>query len=277
MRWFASSVLCAALVACTVSEPVQEEVGAPPPADVLYVGNAGILVAHGQTKILFDPLYQNDYGQYQLVPPELRTMLFEADGPFSEIDAILISHAHGDHFNAADLISFHAAHPDAFIIAPPQALDTLLATGAVGDGMAARFIPMGLDYGDDPLRVALQDMTVEAVRIPHAGGAQRRSIENMVYRVTLGDTATVIHMGDADPADAHFAPYENYWQAARTDAAFPPYWFFLSEAGTAILETRINAAGAIGVHVPVEAPANLVATGQDFFHSPGEVRQISVE
>ncbi|MEO1406196.1 MAG: MBL fold metallo-hydrolase [Pseudomonadota bacterium] len=246
-------------------------------ADVMYLGNAGIMVVQGSTKVLFDPLFRDDYGQYQLVPPEIRTRLFEAEPPFDNIDAVLISHAHGDHFNAVDIVKFHEAHPDALIVAPEQALDTMIATGSVTDAMAARFVSIDLDYGDVPVSIPFTSLTVEAVRIPHAGGAPRRPIENIAYRVTLEDEATVMHLGDADPTVEDFANYSDHWQARETDMAFPPYWFFLNFQGQAVVSAGLNASNATGVHVPIAVPQNLIETGQPFFASPGEVRSFQTE
>jgi L-ascorbate metabolism protein UlaG (beta-lactamase superfamily) len=46
-----------------------------------YLANAGVLISHGETKIVFDPLFDNDYNFYELVPTHLQ--LF---GPSQAID-----------------------------------------------------------------------------------------------------------------------------------------------------------------------------------------------
>lgn len=269
--------LAALLLAAACAAPEKGDEGEAGPVaagEAVYLGNEGVLVVSGGTKLLFDPLYGNTFGQYQAVPEDMRAAILSAAPPFEGVDAVLISHAHADHFDAADLIAFHAAHPDALIIAPPQAHDAILATGAAPDGMADRFVTMGLDYGTDPLVVAFEGLTVEAVRIPHSGGEARRGIENLAYRVTLGGRATVLHMGDADPAAPDFADYDAHWQARQTDLAFPPYWFALSTSGQAVLSDRLNARAWVGVHVPQTVPADLEASGADYFHMPGERREI---
>ena len=241
---------------------------------VYHIGNAGLLIQQGTTKILFDPLYRNGYNNYHLVPEAVKADVLAGAAPFDDINAILISHAHGDHFDAEDVIAFHAGNPEALIIGPPQAIEDIEETGKVTDALRARFVPMGLDYGQDPLKVDFEHLAVEAVRIPHAGGPGRREIENLVYRVTLEGAATVMHMGDADPALEFFAPYETHWQDRNTGTAFPPYWFFLSAEGTQIVDTVLNVEEAIGVHVPVRIPDELVASGRNFFGDPGGVRRL---
>lgn len=242
--------------------------------EAFHLGNEGVLITHGDTKIMFDPLYRNGYNNYHLVPPEIKRAVLAGEAPFDQIDAVLISHAHGDHFDAGDIVAFHEANPEALIIGPPQAIEQIRATGAVSERLETRFVPMGLDYGADPLRVAFDGLTVEAVRIPHAGGLGRRDIENLVYRVSLEGEATVMHMGDADPALEFFAPYAAHWEAERTGTAFPPYWFFLSAEGVEIVDQHLNAEDKIGVHVPINVPPGLIASGRDYFGEPGDVRQI---
>ncbi len=63
-----------------------------------YLANAGVMIARGETKILFDPFFRNDYGQYDLVPEEMEAALFAGTLPWDGIDAIFISHHHGDHY-----------------------------------------------------------------------------------------------------------------------------------------------------------------------------------
>ena len=242
-----------------------------------YLGNEGVMIVQGNTKVLFDPLYRNGFNTYHLVPADLKAKLLAGAPPFDHVDAMLISHAHGDHFDAPDILAFHETNPDALIIGPPQAIAQILETGAVSARLENRLVPMGLEYGADPLSLSFEDLQVEAVRIPHAGGPGRREIENLVYRVTLQAGATVMHMGDADPALHFFTPYDAHWQARRTDVAMPPYWFFLSAEGVSIVDEHLNAAEAIGVHVPVSVPVNLKSSGRAYFSTPDEVRPLQTD
>jgi L-ascorbate metabolism protein UlaG (beta-lactamase superfamily) len=103
-------------------------------------------------------------------------------------------------------------------------------------------------------------------------------VENIAFRVTLDATTTVVHLGDADTSDAHFARDEAYWRRRRTHVAFPPYWFFTNDNGRQVLERRIAAARAIGVHVPTNVPSRAVQRapelrGHELFTVPGEVRE----
>ena len=131
-----------------------------------------------------------------------------------------------------------------------------------------------LEYKDEPKSMSLGNIKFDAVRIPHAGWPQRAGISNLVFRVTLNNATTVVHMGDADPNDVHFKPLIAHWNTQHTNTAFPPYWFMTSENGQLILKERINADHNIAVHVPMQVPDDLIKSGEKYFSTPGEKSQL---
>lgn len=238
-----------------------------------YLGNEAIMVENGDNKILFDPFFHNSYNHYQLVPEEIRKALFNNKAPYDNIDVIFISHAHGDHFAADDMLKYLLKFPKIKLIAPKQAIDKLMALEK-SQSVKDQTIAIQLNRGDKPKTIQLDKLLIEAVRIPHAGWPGRADISNLVFRVTLDKDVTIMHMGDADPNDTHFKPYKDYWQKNLTNTAFPPYWFFTSEDGQIILDERINAEKTIGVHVPVKVPFELKMTGEEYFSKPSEHKSV---
>ena len=245
-------------------------------AQATYLGNEGVMVTNGDTKIVFDPFFHNDYNTYQLVPEDIRTALFNNQAPYNDIDAIFISHAHGDHFSAEDMFKYLEANKQSRVIAPKQAIDKLLSLPE-SESIKKQVTSIALAFGDQPKTLNIDELTIDAVRIPHAGWPGRADIENLVFRVTLDDTVTVMHMGDADPNDSHYAPLTKHWQKTTTDTAFPPYWFFGTPEGNDILDNRLNVKQAIGVHVPVKVPVSLKDSGKSYFSMPGEHRAIHLK
>lgn len=241
--------------------------------EVAYLGNEGLLISQHKTKVLFDPFFHNDYNTYQLVPQSMLDAIFSGKPPYNDIDAIFISHAHGDHFAPEDLLRYLNSFPHTKLIAPQQAIDkiTQLTEFELPD---KQVIPIKLAYKDPPVSKQLENLSFSAVRIPHAGWPQRAEVSNIVYRVTLEEQITIIHMGDADPDDEHFQPLLGYWNQKSTDTAFPPYWFFTSKSGPMILRDRLQAKQNIGVHVPKKVPTELLESGESFFSTPGETRTI---
>jgi L-ascorbate metabolism protein UlaG (beta-lactamase superfamily) len=244
-----------------------------------YLANEGLMAAHGNTKVLFDPLFTESFGQYRLLPDAMRAALFAGEPPWDGIDAVFISHYHDDHFAPGDMLNFLRARPTIQLYAPRQAVAAMEALSD-DDTLFARVTAVDLDHGDPPLSIEAPGLLIEVVRIPHSGWpTRRRDVENLAWRVTLDDGPTVLHLGDADTRDEHFARDAGYWQQRIPAMAFPPYWFFLSNSGQQVLRERLQPRHAVGVHVPVDIPADPAARDEalrqfDLFTRPGEVRPI---
>jgi L-ascorbate metabolism protein UlaG (beta-lactamase superfamily) len=245
---------------------------------VTYLANEGIMVTSAGNKVLFDPFFHNDYNNYQLVPEDILTAIMNNQAPYNNISAIFVSHAHGDHFAADDMVDYLKKNRSTKLVAPDQAIDAMKELAGFSL-IKSQITPIGLSYGDQPINFTIDNLIVDALRVPHAGWPGRADVSNIVYRVSVAgvepnEENTIIHMGDADPNDDHFRPYKELWQLKETQIAFPPYWFFLSAEGRDILDTRINALKSIGVHVPVNVPQNLKDSGRDYFSKPTETRHL---
>ena len=149
----------------------------------------------------------------------------------------MVSHAHGDHFTTETVADYLSKNPNTILVGPSQATDTVLEKSP---DLQEQIISLELDFGDAAVTTKLKDIQIQSVRIPHAGWPERADISNLVHRVSLDGETTIIHMGDADPRDEHFAPFAAHWNSSTSDAAFPPYWFFISPEGPAVSYTHLT-------------------------------------
>lgn len=253
-------------------------------ATAFYLANEGVMVTDGDTKILFDPLYPESYGQYLLVPEAMKAALFAGEAPFEDVDAIFISHYHGDHFSPDEILALMKAQAQIRLYAPAQAVIGMRAEAGADDAVVfERVNAVSLQYQDAPVTLTMDKLLIEAVRIPHSGWPTGRvNVENIVWRVTLNANTTVLHMGDADPNDVHFANDAAYWNRNRPAMAFPPYWFFASRGGREILDGRVGARHSVGIHVPFSVPSDPLRRpqelrGSDLFLQSGETRTIRTD
>ena len=242
-----------------------------------YLGNEGVLVTRGDVKVVFDAFYADSYDTYLLPAPETTRALLAGTAPYDGIDAVFVSHIHGDHFSPAPTLAFLRAHPEVRFYASTQVAEAL-AKEAGGEA-PANVTSLGIAPGDPPQTIRVGELEILAMAVPHAGGKRMSSISNIAFRVTLDGKTTVLHLGDADASDKLFAPLQESLDQRTIDAAFPPYWFFGSEEGKKILSERIRARQTIGIHVPAEA----VGKGEewrkrydaDLFTDPGESRELN--
>ena len=243
------------------------------PGTAAYIANEAVMVSQGETKILFDPLPLSGFGTYPEVPMDLRIQILNNKTPYDGIDAVFVSHAHRDHFDASAMNDLLGSVSHVHLVAPQQAVSMMRKDGLWQNEFTDRITAVDLDFGDAPVEVSIGDISASAVRIPHSGWPSRADVQNMVYRVSLLETATVMHMGDADINMAHYAPYESHWQDRRTDLAFPPYWIYLYRNGQDILDF-MNVDRSVGIHVPIRVPDDLKVSGADFLSKTGETRTV---
>jgi len=242
-------------------------------ATAQYLGNEAILFIHQNTKILFDPFFHKNFGIYQLVPEEIKQAIMFGKAPYNDIDAIFISHAHDDHFTAKDVADYLKRHTATKLFCSKQAAE-LLRPLVSQEIAQQQIIAISLNYQEKPWYKKFDKLIVEAVRIPHAGWPSRAEVENLVFRVTLNETVTIMHMGDADPDDDHFIFHQNYWQKRLSHLNLPPYWFYFSAQGRDILNTRVNAKKHVGIHVPVKVPNQLKNGKYHYFSKVKEETKI---
>jgi len=224
----------------------------PQTAQAQYIANAGILVSQGDTKVLFDPFFNNGFDTYSVPSSEQVNAIMQGIAPYMK------------------------AHKAVRIVAPQQALEMMQDEVTWEENLLRRVMALDLAYEDGTISIGIGAISSSAVRIPHSGwpDPRRAAIQNLVYRVTLNETATVMHMGDADPRAQHYTPYKAHWAVRSTDTAFPPYWFYGSDEGQAILADIINVKNSIGVHVPIKIPQGLKDSGADYFSKAGETRPV---
>jgi len=246
-----------------------------------YLANAGVMIARGDTKVLFDPFFRNDYGQYELVPPAMEAAIFEGSPPWDGVDAIFISHQHDDHFDPAIVMQYLLRWPNVMLYAPQQAVDSLLNLNeAAGKSVLDRVHGVVQEPGSGPEEIKMGGLDIEAVHVAHAGWPGRHTeVDNIVFRATLDEAVTVMHFGDADAAKELYAANASFWGERRTRLALLPVWLLLTDKGRFALDTYVNAEHEIGMHVyrriadePAQRPPEF--RGLDIFTVSGETRDL---
>jgi len=251
--------------------------GAHDSAQAKYLGNEGVMVTRGATKVLFDAFYAESFGgQYHLVPTAIETAMLSGTAPFDGVDAVFITHIHPDHFNSRKTIAYLRAHPNVRLYAGLDVISAIYAADVgIDDPIMKRVTRVNLAPGAPPAKFSVDGVEVEAFHIPHNG---QSPLPHFAYRVTLDRATTVMHLGDADPADSHYAPYQSAFDAKKTHVAFVPVWLLTDAGGRRVLEQRIRPAKMIGIHAEAKDEARAEDAkrdaGADVFTRPGETRVI---
>ena len=278
-----NNILCRLLLAilCVpgAAAPCRADDGTPLHAH--YLANAGVMVSRGETKLLFDPFFRNDYGVYALVPADMEAAIMAGEPPYDGIDALFVSHYHDDHFDPALVLAYLEKWPEIEFYAPQQAIDIMLQEVDLPDmAILNRVHGLNLEAGGDAAEIRADELVIEAAQIAHAGWPSRNTeIDNVTFRVTIDDATTVLHLGDADKSAEHYEPQREYWQERKPRLAFAPVWLLLTEPGRNILDEFVGAEHVIGVHVYTRVPQDPADRPDDFdgldlFTRPGETREL---
>ncbi|RJE77145.1 hypothetical protein BGP78_09930 [Pseudoalteromonas sp. MSK9-3] len=243
-------------------------------ASAQYLGNEGVLITHNNKKVLFDPIFKQNYNRFTLVPQEIKEKLINSAAPFNTINAIFVTHDHADHFHAAEVSEYLQKHKEVQLIAPTQVMKKL-ALQPNYQQFKPQLHEVSLNIGDKPISFNINSIDAEAVRIPHTGWPKRTEIENIVYRVTI-DGVTVLHLGDADINPQHYTPYAKFWADKITHHAFIPEVFAVDEHSTTSAKVHLNARNITYVHIPMQVPDKIKALAVDYFATPGEKRTLKI-
>ena len=124
---------------------------------VSYVGNSGFLITVGNKKILMDGMFDG-FPEYKL-PSAVQSLLVNAEPPFDQVDLILASHDHADHFSAEMVRKHMQNNPEAVFISTTQAASQLADLGE-------RVIALDPIEGT-PVYTETNGIEVEAIYLSH--------------------------------------------------------------------------------------------------------------
>jgi L-ascorbate metabolism protein UlaG (beta-lactamase superfamily) len=248
---------------------------------VRFFGNEAIMVSHGDTKVLFDPFFHNSPEYTVLAPEFTRQAIFDGESPFDGVEAVFVTHMHGDHYNGPDLLRYLALNTRVRLFTTRQIRERLQREEAARPELLERVISLNGGEGNAPVTANSGNVLIEALPIPHIDiGRPTERMEHVVFRVTIGHGATVLHLGDADPDPRHYLPHASFWLVRRADMAFAPFWFFGDEQGPVVDVRRdLNTSTVVGVHVWPNMIEKIRNEGRQdkYFLLPGENREIPLE
>jgi L-ascorbate metabolism protein UlaG (beta-lactamase superfamily) len=213
-----------------------------PPASeptIEYLANEGVLLTAGDVQILIDALFGDGLPAYPVVARTTRDSLESGRGRFAEVDLVLVTHAHADHFDPAAVRRHLEANRQAILVAPGDAIDALgTETGGL-EAFGDRLRRLTLDPGEKAEIDEVADVAVEALGLAHA------DIGHVAYRVELAGM-TVLHLGDATPVPDDLAALATTGE--RPDVALIPFWVLIGKDGAALIDA-IGAPCIVAMHL----------------------------
>ncbi len=213
------------------------------PIQVTYVGNSGFLITVGDKKVLIDALFDGFPPDYTL-PGDVQAKIQDSQPPFDDVDLILVSHNHPDHFSPTMVGDFLQNNPETIVISTSQVTSPMT-------GLEDRAISVNPSTGS-PVNVEANGIQVEAIYISHGlVPAGETEITNNAYLVTVNGI-TFFHTGDiADLRDAN--PYN--LANRNIDLAFLTHFYFQDGVAVNLIETSIGAKYYFPIHYQFTTPS----------------------
>jgi L-ascorbate metabolism protein UlaG (beta-lactamase superfamily) len=222
-----------------------------PGPEIDYVANSGMLVTTSGRRFLIDAPIRDGLSPYPTSSADERARLEGATAPYDNIDAILITHWHEDHFSPEAVAAHLMANPRTLFISSPQVAEKL---AAVAPAVSASRFRTVLPAPGRAHRVDVRGVSVHVLRIRH--NPARRFPEQHVGFL-IGGAAPVLHTGDADPAADNFIALETL---PAVDVALLPFWYVSDAANRRFVADTIRPRRIVAMHATPEDAAKVEAT-----------------
>lgn len=163
---------------------------------ITYIANCGFLIEMDSKKMIIDGLFKEGYNHYSVPDSGTQVLLTSNRKPFNDIDLILVSHVHGDHFDSEMVIDCMMNNPDAKLICPEQVADKIREHAVDYEKIKSRIIECTPDTFTVQ-QVKTHEIEITACRLAH-GHQRHKDIQNIGYLIHINGK-TLFHTGDADP------------------------------------------------------------------------------
>jgi L-ascorbate metabolism protein UlaG (beta-lactamase superfamily) len=219
---------------------------------ITYVANDGFLLSAPGKKVLVDALFNTGWGTYLTPAAAEQEKMRNAQAPFDGIDLFLITHNHGDHFNADMVINAMSNSPNGVLMAPLQVIEALKAKPGYA-GIKPRVSEIPPAAGASPRDTTIHGIGVRAMGIRHSpyfvGGVdQYEGLQHVAYLVRLNGSV-LLHCGDAS-MDYNEAVVRGFqFDQSGIGLLFLSYF---DESGKSIqlIDQLIKPQRVVGMHIP---------------------------
>jgi L-ascorbate metabolism protein UlaG (beta-lactamase superfamily) len=224
-----------------------------PSLDVTYIGNEGFLIQAGGKKVLVDALFDNDF--FLAPSQELLAQMIGGTGPFTDVDLLLVTHPHADHFNPRLTIEFLRHHARCKLVAHTQVVDLLRKEEGFAQ-IEGQIHEVKLESGAYE-HVSLNGIHIDVLCLNHErdGDPEKEQMRNMAFIVELGGVR-FLHLGDSFIYQSE-AYLNNYpFERSPVDILFLNQYDRTHTTQKFIAE-KIKPSQIVAMHIP---PAELTET-----------------
>ncbi|MGB7606056.1 MAG: MBL fold metallo-hydrolase [Lutisporaceae bacterium] len=212
---------------------------------ITYLSNAGVMIKINDKKVLVDAFCNYDVPIYKSTPVDILDQLINGIEPFKNIDLILITHNHSDHFDSKSICRFLLKNMNTVVVSTPEVI-TILRQDAYNID-ADRLIELNIKAGCFE-KVMIKGIEVQAISMVHEG-KEYINIDNFAYLIEYNETS-VMHLGDAAPVIQNFEQLG--LQQYRIDLLIANFPYIAIPSARQIVKELINPRKIAVVHLPYQ-------------------------
>ncbi len=214
--------------------------------EIQYLANQGVLITSGNTQILIDAVFKREFEHLDVLPETELTKIENAESPYDQVDLILATHVHGDHFSA-DITGKHLMrNKKAIFLGPKETVDNLEENFEGFESISSRVRSETPDFQESKT-VWLNGIEIKILRLEHLGSSPWKEAENVAYLITI-EGKKIIHFGDGKLDIKNLEKFN--LPDEDIDVAILPFWQLGPADQKNIIDTYINPKQILAAHIP---------------------------
>ena len=212
-----------------------------PSVEVTYICNDGIMISNDEHTVLIDAV--NTWGNLDgwARPGQSELQAVEnGDGIYADIDVIMVTHNHGDHYDISAISNYLTNHPNTKLIAPPQVLNYFSTfQNQIVDLTVQQF---------NKEKTTVNGVEIDVLYIKHFNqfGNNFCDVQNYGYVVHM-DGKKFMHLGDVDLSNSNLDQLDLLGE--EIDVAFiPTFGDLVTNANKTVLFDNANPKNIVALH-----------------------------
>ena len=232
--------------------------------EVVFLASEGFMVRLGHSKVLIDALFDLNTGNegkppraHDHLPPDGMARLESAAGQFGDVEAVLVTHLHDDHFTAPCAASYMRSNGWAVLAGTAGVTGALESYGWLAGQEGERLVTTASVPGEIDT-IEINGLTIYALGVRHTGCevspespggrmADGSPCMDHVAWLVESDGYRILHLGDAKTDAGEFERYP-WLPGLEIDVAFVPFWFLRQPGGIEIINGLISPKTVVLMH-----------------------------
>ena len=207
---------------------------------ITYLSNAGVMLAIADKKILVDAFCNSTIAMYKNLPPEIREQIINGNVPFDNIDLLLITHHHADHFDPIGVVRFLKSNQNTILISTSEVISQIntqfpeIEKGRLIEPSGAGEI------------IQINNINVQTFSMLH-DGKDYWDVDNLAYLLEVNGIK-ILHVGDAKAIKENFISLN--LTAKEIELLIVPFPYVGLPTGRQLIDKFINPKKIAAVHLP---------------------------